>query len=39
MALIVEFYVPTKFQRKERSQPQQQRGKLIEFCAAGKKSA
>ena len=39
MARIVKFYVPTKFQRKETSQPQPQGGKLIEFCAAGKKSA
>ena len=39
MARIIEFYVPPRFQKKETSQPDSQKGKIIEFCAASTKSA
>jgi hypothetical protein len=39
MARIIEFYVPTGFQKKQTPQPDSQKGKIIEFCAAYTKSA
>jgi len=39
MAKIIEFYVPPGFQKKEKPQPDWQKGKIIEFCAPYIKSA
>jgi len=39
MARIIEFYVPAKFQRKERPLARSQKGKVILFCAEAKKPA
>jgi len=39
MARIIEFYVPTKFQRREPLIAQPQKGKVIVFCAEAKKPA
>jgi hypothetical protein len=39
MAKMIEFYVPTGFQKKVTPPSDSQRGKVIEFCATGKKSA
>ena len=39
MAKIIEFYVPLKFQNKQTTQPDSQKGKIIEFCPTYKKSA
>jgi hypothetical protein len=39
MARIIEFYVPAKFQRKERLLARSQKGKVILFCAEAKKPA
>jgi hypothetical protein len=39
MARIIEFYVPTGFQKKETPQPDSQKGKIIEFCPTYTKSA
>jgi hypothetical protein len=39
MAKIIEFYVPTGFQKKEKPQPESQKGKIIEFCVTYRKSA
>lgn len=39
MAQVIEFYVPTNFQRKMTAAPQLQQGKLIEFCQPVEKSA
>jgi hypothetical protein len=39
MAKIIEFYVPTNFQKKATSRSDPQKGKVIEFCAPNKKSA
>jgi hypothetical protein len=39
MARIIEFYVPPRFQKKKTPQPDLQKGKVIEFCAASTKSA
>ena len=39
MARIIEFYVPAKFQRRERPVARSQKGKVIVFCAEAKKPA
>jgi hypothetical protein len=39
MAKIIEFYVPPAFQKKEKFQPDSQKGKIIEFCVPSMKSA
>ena len=39
MAKIIEFYVPPTFQKREKLQPDSQKGKIIEFCAPCMKSA
>ena len=39
MARIIEFYVPAKFQRRERLIARSQKGKVIVFCAEAKKPA
>jgi hypothetical protein len=39
MPKIIEFYVPTSFQKKVTTTSSQQKGKVIEFCSAGRKSA
>jgi len=39
MACIIEFYVPAKFQKKEKPIPQSHKGKVIEFSSESKKSA
>lgn len=39
MALVIEFYVPDRFKRKVKWTPAAQRGKVIEFPAAIRKSA
>lgn len=39
MAKIIEFYVPLKFQNQQKTQPDSQKGKIIEFCPTYTKSA
>lgn len=39
MAQVIEFYVPDRFRKKAKWMPENQRGKVIEFPAAVKKSA
>ena len=40
MAQVIEFYVPAQFQKKmSKWVPQEQRGKVLEFPAAIKKTA
>jgi hypothetical protein len=39
MAKVIEFYIPSHFQRKVAWVPPQKRGKVIEFCTQVKKSA
>ena len=39
MAQVIEFYIPSRFKAKVRWIPQEQRGKVIEFPAAMRKSA
>jgi hypothetical protein len=39
MAKIIEFYVPTSFQKKETPRLDSKKGKVIEFYTQGKKSA
>ena len=39
MAKIIEFYAPTRFQKKQASQPGSQKGTIIKFCSIGTKSA
>jgi hypothetical protein len=39
MAKVIEFYIPTRFQRPLKAAPQVQYGKLVEFCLPTKKSA
>jgi len=39
MAKVIEFYVPDKFRKKRLWIPAEQRGKVIEFPSAEKKSA
>jgi len=39
MAKVIEFYVPTNFQKSIRSAPRLQPGKVIEFCSRTSKSA
>jgi hypothetical protein len=39
MARIIEFYVPAKFQRREKLIARSQEGKVIVFCAEAKKPA
>ena len=39
MAKVIEFYIPSRFQRKVAWVPPQNRGKLIEFRPQVKKSA
>jgi hypothetical protein len=39
MDRIIEFYVPAKFQRREKLIARSQEGKLIVFCAEAKKPA
>lgn len=39
VAKIIEFYIPTKFAKRVKWVPPQQRGRVIEFCLPTKKSA
>jgi hypothetical protein len=39
MAKVIEFYIPTCFQKKMAWVPPQERGKVIEFYSQVKKSA
>jgi hypothetical protein len=39
MAKVIEFYIPVKFQKKGKWVPQEDRGKVLEFAAAVKKTA
>jgi len=39
MAKVIEFYIPTNFQKSATWTPQQRRRKVIEFCSQTKKSA
>jgi hypothetical protein len=39
MARIIEFYVPAKFQRRDRLIARSPKGKVIVFCAEAKKPA
>ena len=39
MAKVIEFYIPTRFQKKMAWVPPQERGKVIEFYSQVKKSA
>ena len=39
MVKVIEFYVPTRFQKRMTPRSDSQKGKVIEFCATGKKSA
>jgi hypothetical protein len=39
MAKIIGFYVPTSLQKRVAPQSDSRKGKLIEFCASGKKPA
>jgi hypothetical protein len=39
VAKVIEFYIPTKFSKRVKWTPPQQRGKVIEFCLPTKKSA
>jgi len=39
MAKLIEYYVPSKFQKKVKWIPQEERGKLISFPVDEKKSA
>jgi len=39
MARVIEFYLPDKFRKKRLWIPAEQRGKVIEFPSAEKKSA
>jgi len=39
MAQVIEFYVPTRFHRKVKWVPVEQRGKVIEFPSRIRKSA
>jgi hypothetical protein len=39
MAKVIEFYVPKRFRRNAKWIPLEQRGKVIQFPALGKKSA
>jgi hypothetical protein len=39
VAKVIEFYIPTKFAKRVKWIPAQQRGKVIEFCLPTKKSA
>jgi hypothetical protein len=39
MAQVIEFYVPMRFQKKRKWVPQEQRGKVLEFPMAVKKTA
>lgn len=39
MAKMIEFYVPTSFEKKMTPRSHSKKGKVIEFCAARSKSA
>jgi hypothetical protein len=39
MAPVIEFYIPSRFHKRERWIPPAQRGKVIEFLAEIRKSA
>jgi hypothetical protein len=39
MAKVIEFYIPSRFQKKAKWLPMEQRGKVIEFPTEIKKSA
>jgi hypothetical protein len=39
VAKVIKFYIPTKFSKRVKWIPPQQRGKVIEFCLTTKKSA
>jgi len=39
VAKIIDFYIPSSYQRRVRWIPQEQRGKVIEFCLPQKKTA
>ena len=39
MAQVIEFYIPVRFQKKSKWVPEEQRGKVLEFPAAVKKTA
>ena len=39
VAKVIEFYIPTRFLKRAKWIPPQERGKVIEFCPPTKKSA
>jgi hypothetical protein len=39
MAEVIKFYVPKYFRKRLKWAPQPKRGRVIEFCSQGKKSA
>jgi len=39
MANVIEFYIPVRFRKSAKWVPQQQRGRVIEFAAAQKRTA
>ena len=39
VAKIIEFYVPTRFSKREKWIPAEERGRVIEFCPPAKKTA
>jgi hypothetical protein len=39
MAKVIEFYIPARFQRVVKWVPQQQRGQVLEFSVAQKRTA
>ena len=39
MANVIEFYVPVRFRKVVKWVPQQQRGRVLEFAAAQKRTA
>jgi len=39
MAKVIEFYIPKNFRKPLSTVPQQQLGKIIEFCPQTKRSA
>ena len=39
MAKVIEFYVPARFRKVVKWVPQQQRGRVVEFPAAQKRTA
>jgi hypothetical protein len=39
MAKVIEFYVPVRFRRVVKRVPQQERGRVLEFAVAQKRTA